>query len=873
MSFIEKALKKINSDAEFIRVYANLEKLSAIKELNQNKFISFNKDLLMSDHDLNYLLRCSGPLSQSKNELDNLKSLKIAHYCIEYGDISQRTAAYIILDQLLNRESIKLAVKRDLLDKNIAYKMPLKSELAYLNRQLSYTVNVFEEDNVFCNKFQKEFWDMVNNEENIVSISSPTSSGKSFIVRKWIKSALCNSLSIKNIVVIVPTRALINEYNTVFKDELKDYKDKIDIISNPIVNLNSPSKNKLFIFTQERFLAFLSKNENLNIDIVFIDEAYKISDGSRGILLEAVLDKVVQKSNKTKMVFASPFIENPEEIYNGSSPLKNNNHTVTKNIYKVDKVDGSRKKWNIKTLSNGSFKDIAELNLPKPVTSSGKVARLSSIPYYFGKNTGKNLIYADDGNSVEKIAHSLNQLLTSDLETNNLSNKSDNEDIQNLIDVCKDYIHKDFAMCKTLKSGVGYHYGSLPQAIRMEVERLFTKGDIKFLICTSTLLEGVNLGCQNIYIKEPMVGRNPMSNDNISNLIGRAGRLGKEFSGNIFYIDWRDSPEEVKEVKIDRVIKKVLKDHLNILINLFLGKVDFNSDNLRGIEKLIESAAGYIFNTYMVNGNTIKKSPHIVKIVDDKLEDLEHALSVYRSSISLDDDLILRHPMIYHRGMQDLYDKFIADSYRIDMLIPKLDYKKSYLSILNILKYMRELFNTDYPDKPTYHALITSKWIGMKKVSVIISEAIEYFKNMEDSQYRRRDGSLSIDRIIRDVLRDIEDIARYSVPKLVFCYIDVLNSALISMDRKDLIIPEKENISTLMEYGVNNMLHVSLIHLGVSRSTVIALMDLNKKEDIFKGEKLSPVECVKALKDNESLIKDSINTIYYREIDSIINDS
>lgn len=52
----------------------------------------------------------------------------------------------------------------------------------------------------------------------------------------------------------------------------------------------------------------------------------------------------------------------------------------------------------------------------------------------------------------------------------------------------------------------------MPLLIRTEIERLFSEGFIRYLICTSTLLEGVNLPAKSIIIRNPRRGKgNPLN--------------------------------------------------------------------------------------------------------------------------------------------------------------------------------------------------------------------------------------------------------------------------------------------------------------------------------------------------------------------------
>ena len=67
------------------------------------------------------------------------------------------------------------------------------------------------------------------------------------------------------------------------------------------------------------------------------------------------------------------------------------------------------------------------------------------------------------------------------------------------------------------------------------------EGKIRFLVCTSTLIEGVNLSCRTIVVRGPRKGRgNPMEPHDFWNLAGRAGRWGDEFQGNIICINPKD---------------------------------------------------------------------------------------------------------------------------------------------------------------------------------------------------------------------------------------------------------------------------------------------------------------------------------------------
>src|SRR5690606_38239151 len=131
------------------------------------------------------------------------------------------------------------------------------------------------------------------------------------------------------------------------------------------------------------------------------------------------------------------------------------------------------------------------------------------------------VIYANGAAQAEDIALLL-------YETVPIESKSTG--INDLIKLVKKTVHKDYRLAKVLEKGIAFHYGNMPLLIRQEIERLFKKGEIKYLICTSTLLEGVNLPAKSIYIRKPHRGKNtPLNQNDFWNLAGRAGRWGKEF--------------------------------------------------------------------------------------------------------------------------------------------------------------------------------------------------------------------------------------------------------------------------------------------------------------------------------------------------------
>jgi len=855
--------KKYKKEYEKLFLHSHMAQLSTIKNINFLK---------LEPLDLNFLLEVANIFATSNddNKLEN--ALRIAQFTIENGELSQKEIACMILDTLVNKQAISLAQKNELISEDIKYKYHWRFSLDSLSRELEYSFKATEsEPDIECNKFQKEFLDVVESAENLnklTSVSAPTSAGKSFIVRKWIKYHLeLNNNDEINTAIIVPTRALINQFEQDLKEEFKEFKNLVNIISMPFKKLEFNKKPKnIYVFTQERMNIFLAKHPRATFKVVFVDEAHKIAEGERGVLLQSVIDEIVFRENNTKVVFACPFVENPEEVYISSTPLKSRISTVNQNFYHLNQVYRKITEWEVSVKENGNKIKIANINIEKPIANINSTPQaLGGMTFVLGHNDYGNLVYANGAATAENIA---NYIYEQEEQEQNFEGK---DEIDKLIELCKETVHRDFILIKFLRKRIAFHYGSMPQQIRLKIEELFNSKAIKYLVCTSTLLEGVNLSCKNIFVRAPEKGNHiKMSDSDLFNLVGRAGRLGKEFFGNIFYINWAEAPEEKSEKTIKRTTTKVLEENFDLVLESF-------SDDLQNIEittniniEDIEATVGYLYNNYISKNDDISNCPEVeLNCTSEQITRLNQVLEIYNEKIILPKEILRKHPTTYHYSMQKLLERF-DEKYKenpdnIEEIIPNLSLNDNamYTSLISILSRMKKYFNTGlYSEK--YSALITTSWMRFQNIPTIIHHRITY----------RNDNNIPepFNTSVRTVFQDIDDIARYKVPKLLSCYVDVMNFFFTQISRKDLIDKDTD-VSMYLEYGVNKKTHASMIVLGLSRSTIIKLAELeNDKNEKILNENLFEEEALNWLKENIKKITEEkkLPSILIDEIDKVI---
>ena len=271
-----------------------------------------DKSDLLSRIDWNNILSIASLFSYYDESKYLDAALRIAQTCLmqETTDENQKNAAAFILDNLTIKPAIKIALDKQYIKKDFRDSYPFALKLQQNKSDIEHSIIV--NDEVFLlNKFQREVYSAYQHNETI-SISAPTSAGKSYILCTLLLEELIEGN--KNIVYVVPTRALISQVESDLKVLLKQYNidNQANVTTVPPQEDIIEDKSNIFVFTQERLHWFLYGGANNKIDILIVDEAHKIEDGNRGILLQQKIEDVVKANSSIKVFFSSPFTSNPE---------------------------------------------------------------------------------------------------------------------------------------------------------------------------------------------------------------------------------------------------------------------------------------------------------------------------------------------------------------------------------------------------------------------------------------------------------------------------------------------------------------------------------------------------------------------------------
>ena len=744
-----------------------------------------------------------------------------------------RDAASVLLSKQSNHRSIELAERRGLISADLLGRLGTSARIEAAQRRSNQTVLVSSTGEwLSTNAFQRDFWNSANDTDRWISVSAPTASGKTFLILRWVFDRM--QVSDASVAVyIAPTRALVTEIESSFVRLAKDAGiEGIDVTSLPMSDKYSDALARrtkvIFVLTQERLhlLANLVDRGRLRIDLLLVDEAHKIGDAQRGVVLQDAIERVSRNNSTVQTIFLSPATQNPELLLEDApqglttSDIRSEIPTVVQNLILASQVPGKTKLWNLSLRRNGELFELGTITLPdRPTTMKKKLAFISAE---LG-DEGGTLVYANGAAEAEEVALLISQLVHNE-------DAVDDDELFALAELSRRGVHRSYLLGSLVQKGVAFHYGNMPSLLRLEIERLFKAGKIRFLVCTSTLIEGVNLSCRTIVVRGPRKGvGKPMEAHDFWNLAGRAGRWGDEFQGNIICIDPRDEkawPHGVprrSSYPITRETDNVLSDYAGISAYIE------NREDLRPRELFrssqLEQVVAYLFTTHLREGEIT--SSELAKRHDhEELDRINNLIGKVVESISLPVELAERHPGVSISGLQSLYDNFHQREGDIDELLPAPpESEDAYPRLIAILtRINKHVFPAFYPENVVpLHALIILQWLKGRSLAAIIASRIRY--------HRERGQEVRLPTLIRGTMELVEQVARFRAPKYISAYVDVLKHHLQEIGQAELYADDLD-IGVALEFGISTKTLFSLIQLGLSRMSATALYEKIAEDDL-----------------------------------------
>lgn len=370
-----------------------------------------------------------------------------------------------------------------------------------LSDRLAYEVHRVEgvEKGMVFHRLQAHVFHLLMQGRNVV-LSASTSVGKSLVI-----DAVLAQGKFKKVVVIVPTIALIDETR---RRLVRRFKQSCNIITHPSQEAKESVIN-VYLLTQERVL---QRSDLDDVDFFVIDEFYKLDlasdsdEKNRSIDLSLAFHKLAKLG--AQFYLLGPHIQNIQGLdgyeYNF---IPSNFSTVA--------VDVTH--YNLRTRGDERKEKLLEL-----------CAQISS----------PTLIYCQSPASANRVA----QFLIDDGQFPPL------EATREVSEWIAENYHPAWNVAKAISLGIGIHHGGVPRAIQQYFVKLFNERTIRYIICTSTMIESVNTSAENVIIYDRRINKNTFDFFTFKNISGRAGRMNQYFIGKVFMLE---EPPEEKSLTVD----------------------------------------------------------------------------------------------------------------------------------------------------------------------------------------------------------------------------------------------------------------------------------------------------------------------------------
>lgn len=359
------------------------------------------------------------------------------------------------------------------------------------------------------------------------SFSSPTSTGKSHIFRYLIEKAQ------KDVMIIVPSRALINEFYIRINEFIHD---KETLILTFVDNINKKhTKKRIFILTPERARDIFKYKKEFEFEFFLFDEAQLTNEKSeRGIYYDGIVRRLRTSYSNTKFIFAHPFIQNPDAQF-------------IKNHFKLEECGNNSFTYkNTGQLFIAKEKDKFYIfGTDKDLLGNTKVLiDYDPIEKILKKDKGCVLIYTAKSRIIRReIFQTFNNYITQFCPSN------PTKEMEEIIDKIKPYVlindnyKSDFI--EYLKQGIVLHHGSMPLEVRILLESFINKGYCKICFSTSTLAQGINMPFDLVYVDRFEESKKLL----VRNIIGRAGRstLDNSFDYGIVVVR-NDNMSDIRKI-------------------------------------------------------------------------------------------------------------------------------------------------------------------------------------------------------------------------------------------------------------------------------------------------------------------------------------
>jgi superfamily II DNA/RNA helicase len=397
---------------------------------------------------------------------------------------------------------------------------------------------------------------------NSCVIQMPTSAGKTRATELILRSGFLSD-RVSLAVIVCPYRSLCHDIRgdmaRAFAGENVVLNEATDSFQADLSIEDLWVQKTILIVTPEKLLYLLRRTPELatHIGLVIYDEGHQFDSGARGVTYELLLTSLkLLLAEETQVILISAVIANAPSI---AAWLIGDQAAV---------VDGQGLLPTVRSIAFASWRDVlgrmeyvnpldpddGEFFVPRvieqktlPLRGHERTERYfpepgdgPSVGLYLGLKLvarGSVAIFCGRRDTAAKICASAVDLFERTEEFQRPANRSDRLEVERLTSLFEQHLGGGAAATRAASLGIFPHHGSVPHGMRLAVEYAMKANLIHFVVCTSTLAQGVNLPIRYLIVTGVYQGADRILVRDFHNLLGRAGRAGMHTEGSVIFAD------------------------------------------------------------------------------------------------------------------------------------------------------------------------------------------------------------------------------------------------------------------------------------------------------------------------------------------------
>jgi len=391
-------------------------------------------------------------------------------------------------------------------------------------------------------------------------IQMPTSAGKTRATELIIRSAFLSQRA-SLAVIVAPYRSLCHDIRgdlvTAFAGEPIRLDEASDSFQFDIQLEQILAVNTVLIVTPEKLLYMLRRAPELvdRIGLVIYDEGHQFDGLTRGPTYELLLTSLkLTLPEATQVILISAVIGNanavadwlvgdPEAVIDGAGLLP-----TSKSIaFASWQAARGRLEYVSPTDPEESEFWVPRIIDDFPLTLRGKETKAQRFPdkskggevgLFLGLyvvSNGSVAVFCGKKDSVTTVCRRAVDIFDRGAKLPKPIDVSDAAEVEKLRSLSEAHLGPDAVATNAALLGIFAHHADTPQGLRLSIEHAMKVGLAKFVVCTSTLAQGVNFPLKYLIVTSTRQSAESIMVRDFQNLMGRAGRAGMHTEGSVIF--------------------------------------------------------------------------------------------------------------------------------------------------------------------------------------------------------------------------------------------------------------------------------------------------------------------------------------------------